>query len=74
MTRDKLLKKYRNKIAITYLENEEQKLAWFGKLSHAQDFQESGAVIVSLVNLRHIHSEELVAEFLDSLLFDGFDL
>ena len=74
MKRDKLIKFYRNKICIIYKENAEQKIVWFNKLSEAQDFQESGAVIVSFVNLKHVNSEKLVLEFLDSLIFDGYDL
>lgn len=74
MNRDKLIKFYRNKICIIYKENNEQKIVWFNKLSEAQDFQESGAVIVSFVNLKHVNSEKLVLEFLDSLIFDGYDL
>ena len=74
MNRDKLIKFYRNKICIIYKENSEQKIVWFNKLSEAQDFQESGAEIVSFVNLKHVNSEKLVLEFLDSLIFDGYDL
>ena len=74
MQSEKLYRKYQNKICIIFLDNGEEKLAWFDKLSKAQDFQESGAIIVSMINLKHVKDREGVSEFLDSLIFDGYDL
>lgn len=74
MTRNQLLKKYRNKIFIIYKTENQEKIATFKKLSEAQDFQESGYPITALVNLRHVKNEENVIEFLESLIFDGHNL
>lgn len=74
MTRNQLLKKYRNKIFIIYKTENQEKIATFKKLSEAQDFQENGYPITGLVNLRHVKNEENVIEFLESLIFDGHDL
>ena len=74
MDSEKLYKKYFNKICIIYLDNGTEKLAWFDKLSKAQDFQESGAVIISMVNLKHVRDKNQVRHFLDSFLFKGYEL
>jgi hypothetical protein len=74
MESEKLYKEYSNKICIIYFDNGVDKLAWFDKLSEAQDFQESGNIIVSMVNLKHIKDKNQVRQFLDSLLFDGYEL
>tara|TARA_Y100000592_G_C5296692_1_gene233476 strand:- start:210 stop:434 length:225 start_codon:yes stop_codon:yes gene_type:complete len=74
MNQEEYYRKYRNKICIMYLDNEERRIKWFSSLSKAQDFQESGQIILSMINLKHAQDEQNIKDFLDALLYEGFNL
>ena len=75
MSRQELLKKYKNKICVFYQgENGEVKIKWFTKLSKCFDFCQSGVKVQSIVNLKLVKREEHIVDFLDSLLFEDYEL